>query len=107
MALFPDRYKCLDLLELEKIKVNPQDNTITTNDPDLAADYHAVTGWLRGWFSAWNHHPGSDGNVTKGTKTFQIMGWIFSYCRAHPSETLDLAAIEFMNAVHRDSTTKT
>ena len=106
MALFPDRYKCLDLLELERVGVNPQTHTITTADPNLAVDYHAVAGWLRGFFTAWNFNPRSDGNVTKGATIYQIMAWIFSYCRAHPSDNLEGAAVEFMNAVRRDSTTR-
>src|SRR6516164_8276544 len=69
--LLPIRYKCLDLLELEKIRVNPQTNTITTNDPELAADYRTVAGWLQGWFTAWNFNSGTDGDVTKGTTTSQ------------------------------------
>jgi hypothetical protein len=106
MALFPPRYKCLDLLELERIKVNPQTNTITFDDPQLAADYRAVAGWLQGWFTAWNLNPSTDGDVTKGTTTYQMIVWTFSYCRAHPSETLVEVALQLLNALRRDSTTR-
>ena len=106
MVLLPDRYKCLDLLELERIKVNPQDNTLTYPDPQLAADWYSVDGWLKGFFSAWNLSKDTDGNVTKGTTPYQMMVWVLSYCRAHPSDRLAEAAFELLNALRRDSTTR-
>jgi hypothetical protein len=99
MILLPDRYKCLELLELERVKVDPRTHTMTFTDPQLAADYHNVAGWLRGFFTAFNTRPDSDGNVTKGATTYQLMAWIFSYCRAHPSETLENVAVQFVNAM--------
>jgi len=102
-ALFPHRYKCLDLLELERIKVN-QDNTITYPYPQLGADWYAVDGWLKGFFSAWNLTEQADGNVTKEPTPYQIMVWVLSYCRAHPSEHLGGSAVELLNALRRDST---
>jgi hypothetical protein len=98
MALLPDRHKCLDLLELERLKVNPQQEIIS-GDIQLAADYRTVWGWLQGFFTAWNLNAASDGNVAKGATSYQVMAWIFSYCRAHPSEHLLNAASEFMNAM--------
>jgi hypothetical protein len=98
-VLFPTRYKCLDLLELERIEADPKSGTITSTDPQLAADYQSVVGWLRGFFTAWNLHPGADGNVTKGATSYQMMTWIFSYCRTHPAQTLDEAAFGFINAM--------
>jgi len=76
--LFPIRYKCLDLLELERIKINPQTDTLTFDDLQLAADCQAVRGWLQGFFTAWNITEQPDGNVTKGTTTTQMMAWTFS-----------------------------
>ena len=57
MALFPKRYKCLDLLELERVEVDPQRNIMRSTDVDLAVDYRAVAGWLQGFFTAWNLNP--------------------------------------------------
>jgi hypothetical protein len=105
-ALLPNRYKCLDLLELEKIKVNPQNNTITSADPELAADYRTVGGWFQGFFTAVNITMQPDGDVTKGTTPYQMTAWTFSYCRAHPSQNLLDAALELLNALRRDSTTR-
>jgi hypothetical protein len=63
-------------LELERVKVDPRTHAMTFTDPQLAADYHAVVGWLRGFFTAFNHRPDSDGNVTKGANNYQIMAWV-------------------------------
>jgi hypothetical protein len=99
--LLPARYKCLDLLELERIKFNPQDNTLHyPDDPQLAADWFAVDGWLRGFFSAVNYfNKDTDGNVTKGLDYYRMMVWVFSYCRAHPSDRLAEAALELLKAL--------
>jgi hypothetical protein len=90
-------------LELERLKINPRTNTITSDDPNLSADYHNVVGWLRGFFSGWNFNPGTDGDVTKGATNYQMMTWIFSYCRTHPSETLGDAVFEFIDAASKGS----
>ena len=100
-TISPNRYKCLDVLELEKVQVDPRNQTIRYTDPVLVRDYVEVGGWLSGWFSAWNASKDTDGNVTKGGNVFQIMPWIFSYCRAHPSKNLQDAAFEFMNAMRK------
>jgi hypothetical protein len=104
--LVPDRHKCLDLLELERAKVNPQTNDITSDDPQLSADYVAVESWLQGFFTAVNIFAQPDGNVTKGTKPHQWINWVFSYCRAQPSKNLWEAAVELLDALRRDSTTR-
>ena len=107
--LLPNRHKCLDLLELERLKVDPRTNTITYDtytERRLAADYIVVVGWLQGFFTAVNLDEQTDGDVTKETRPYQMMAWTFSYCRAHPSETLMGAALELLNALRRDSTTR-
>ena len=105
-TLFPRRYKCLDLLELERLEVDPRTNVITSDDPQLTADYFEVAGWFQGFFTAVNITQQTDGDVTKETTTPQMMAWTFSYCRAHPSENLVDAALELLNALRRDSTTR-
>jgi hypothetical protein len=107
-VLFPDRYKCLDLLELERLKVDPQTLTITLNAPtdrQLAVDYRTAVGWFQGFFTAVNLTVQPDGDVTKGTKPYQMMTWTLSYCRSHPSGDLMDAAVELLNAWRGDSTT--
>jgi len=103
LALYPNRYKCTDLSELEKIKVDPQDDTITSTDYQLASDYRAVSGWLQGYFTAWNFNKDTDGNVTNGATTYQVMTWIFSYCRTHPLDNLERVAFEFMDGMMRST----
>src|SRR5215467_5367047 len=103
LVIAPHRYECMDLLELEKIKVDPQTQTITYPDIRLATDYVEVAGWLSGWFSAWNTNKNTGGNFTKGANMYPIMPWIFSYCRAHPSKNLEDAAFELLNAFRRDT----
>ena len=107
--LLPNRHKCLDLLELERLEVDPRTNTITYDaytERRLAADYNVVVGWFQGFFTAVNITQQTDGDVTKETTTPQMMAWTFSYCRAHPSENLMDAAFELLNALRRDSTTR-
>ena len=101
-ALFPLRYKCLDLLELERIKVNPQTNDVS-DDAQVAEDYIAVTGWFQGFFTAVNITAQPDGNVTKGTEPHQWITRTFSYCRAHPLDTLVDAALDLLKAFRRDT----
>jgi len=107
--LIPNRHKCLDLLELERLKVDPRTNAITYDtytERRLATDYIVVAGWFQGFFTAVNLNEQTDGDVTKGTKPYQMMAWTFSYCRAHPSENLLGAARELLNALRRDTTRK-
>jgi hypothetical protein len=106
-VLLPERHKCLDLLELERVKVN-RDGTLTYPDhPQLGADFLAVDGWLRGFFSAVNLlNKDTDGNVTKGATGYPLMLWVFSYCRAHPSDRLAEAALELLKAFRGDTTTR-
>jgi hypothetical protein len=107
--LLPNRHKCLDLLELERLKVDPRTNTITYDtypERRLAADYIVVVGWFQGFFTAVNLNEQTDGDITKETKPYQMMAWTFSYCRAHPSENLLGAAHELLNALRRDTTRK-
>ena len=108
--LVPDRHKCLELLELERLQVNPQSGTgryNIANDAErkLVADYNSVVGWFEGFFTAVNTFDQPDGNVTKETKPHQWITWTFSYCREHPSANLANAAFELLKAFRRDSTT--
>jgi hypothetical protein len=97
--LAPQRHMCLALLELEKVEIDPQHGTIRF-ETQLAADYNAAVSWLQGYFTAWNlFKPEAWGDLTKKTTPQQWMTWIFSYCRAHPSDNLLNAANQLANAL--------
>jgi hypothetical protein len=103
MALPPNRYKCLDLLELEKVEIDAQSGNLkfqfTDSGVQLATDYMTTTGWLQGYFTASNfYRSDTPGDLTKGTRPHQWMTWIFSYCRRNPSATLIEAASELATA---------
>jgi hypothetical protein len=105
VAMFPDFYKCFDLLRFESLQIDPQNNSvlINTRDPnqmDLLHRYFEVVGWLRGFFTAMNNFGlTADRNVTKDTTHKEWMPWIHSYCRSHPTENLEGAAIELAKAL--------
>ena len=103
MVLFPDRYTCSNLLQLEGLEVDPQGKITFLYTPEsvqLLTDYKTTIGWLQGYFTAWNELVrATHGNLTKGTRTAQWMTWIFNYCRAHPSGNLLDAANEFGTAL--------
>lgn len=105
MVLFPDRYTCSNLLELESLEVDPQGKITFAYTPEsvqLLTDYKTTIGWLQGYFTAWNALVrATHGNLTKGTRIAQWMTWIFNYCRAHPSGNLLDAANEFGTALLR------
>src|SRR5262249_8177863 len=106
-ALMPDLYKCFDLLRLESLQPDPQDQSfrINVNDKnqmELLHSYFQVTGWLRGFFTEVNIIRSLNGgtpDVTKGSTQKEWMPWIYSYCRAHPTENLESAASELGKAL--------
>jgi hypothetical protein len=93
-ALVPKRHKCPELLDLERVKYDPQTKTITSPDVQLSLEYRALEGWLQGYATALNFQAYTDGNVTKGAPTHQLIVWIFSYCHTHPSRGLVDAAMD-------------
>jgi hypothetical protein len=106
IVLPPDLFKCFDLPQLESLKVDPKDNSIRINVNDktqmeLLHSYFSVTGWLRGFFTAMNvarSFSGLTPDATKSTEQKQWMPWIYSYCRAHPTENIEDVAIELVKA---------
>ena len=105
-ALVPKRHTCPELLDLERIKFDPQTKTITSPDVQLSLDYRGLEGWLQGYVTALNFQAYTDGNVTKGAPIHQFIIWIFSYCHTHPSGGLVDAAMELSITLTGNSTTK-
>lgn len=97
---------CFGLLSLESLQIiDPETRSarINLNDPNqilLLRRYDAVTGWLRGFFTALNiFGVMHTDDVTKGTKEKEWMPWIYSYCRANPKDNLVNAASELAKAL--------
>ena len=111
-ALMPNLYKCFDLLRLESLQPNPQDqsfriNANDNNQMELLHRYFEVVGWLRGFFTEVNIIRSLNGgtpDVTKGTTQKEWLPWIYSYCRAHPSENLENAAEQLGKALSSSAT---
>jgi hypothetical protein len=79
---------------------------MTKNQMELLHEYLGVTGWLRGYFTAINNVRSLNGltsDVTKGTEQKDWMPWIYSYCRAHPTENIEDVAQELVKAVSGSS----
>ena len=105
-ALVPKRHMCPELLDLERVKYDPQTKTITSSDVQLSLEYRGLEGWLQGYVTALNFQAYTDGNVTKGAPIHQLMVWIFSYCHIHPSGGLVDAVKDLSTTLTGDSTTK-
>src|SRR5215475_13761121 len=105
-ALVPKRHTCPELLDLERVKFDPQTKTITSPDAQLSLEYRALEGWLQGYVTALNFQVYTDGNVTKGAPIHQFIVWIFSYCHTHPSGSLVDAVRELFTTNGDNSTTK-
>ena len=101
----PDTGSCFGLLRLESLQIDLEKDSIriNVNDPnqmELFARYRAVTGWLRGFFTALNiFGVMKTGDVTKDTTPKEWMPWIYSYCRSHPKDNLVNAASELVKAL--------
>ena len=111
MALFPDpdNGQCFDLLRLESLQIDPQTGDVRINPNDrnqmvLYGRHRAVTGWLRGFFTAMNAFaPIADRDVTKDIKDKDWMPWIYSYCRSHPKDNLVKVALGLAKALSGSS----
>ena len=70
VVIGPERSKCFDILELQKLNFDPERNVIKLDylHPQRGADYMAIVGWLQGFFSARNLFDLSiDGDFTQGS----------------------------------------
>jgi hypothetical protein len=110
LAYLPARGQCSSMLGLEKLKVEEDRKTnvlryFNDNSPEtqsMMMNYVELVGWLEGFATFRNAvdlNKGGTGNIYKNTTMLQWMTWIFSYCRAHPSETIVEAAGAFATAL--------
>jgi hypothetical protein len=100
----PRRHACLDVLELEKLRVDPKSGAISfnfaTEDSRLLVDYAEVAGWLEGFLLGWKFGQGITGTFAE-IPQHKWMTWIFSFCREHPSDDLIDAAPILGNTLFR------
>jgi hypothetical protein len=88
-ATMPDhRVQCLEILELERLRIDPQNGNVTfyPQDSELYVDYTADIWWLQGFLAGQQ--------VDNPYHAPQLATWLFSYCRANPTKTLYKAALE-------------
>src|SRR4051794_1781411 len=52
----------------------------------------AKVGWVLGYITAYNEYTYSGPDVTGATDVDGIIGWMDSYCRTHPLESVAVAA---------------
>jgi hypothetical protein len=89
-------YKCVDIVELEKVPIKDGDTVqFYTDKVQLAGAYIEILGWLEGYFTAMNMYDSrTAGDITMGTKGREWMVWIFNYCKSNPWATLSDAGYE-------------
>jgi hypothetical protein len=71
-------YKCVDIVELEKVPIKGGDTVqFYTDKVQLAGAYIEILGWLEGYFTAMNMYDSrTAGDITMGTKGREWMVWI-------------------------------
>jgi hypothetical protein len=102
LLFMPRKYKCFEILQFESLPPPSQDGNyhIRSDQQNLLSQYFAVDGWLRGFFSARNVYDQATGGMgMKDTTEKEWMPWIYSYCRAHPTNNLLDAAEELSNTL--------
>jgi len=94
--LMTGAYKCVDIVELEKVPIKERDTIqFYTDKFQLAGNYVEILGWLEGYFTAMNMYDSrTAGDITMGTKGREWMVWIFNYCKSNPWATLPQASSE-------------
>ena len=93
----PSAGTCAKLLPLEALQTK-DGVLIRPGDIDAVSDHSGISGWLGGYFSAVNQFdPATDGNIMKGLKPRDLINWVFSHCRANPSDTFEDA----VNALYK------
>jgi hypothetical protein len=102
VSITPERRgSCFEILELEKIRVDPQTKTMLVypSDQQLYLDYIAVQSWLQGFISAAGGLVASDSKIDPKQTMIQWRTWLFSYCRTYPNKTLVDAARQLSEAL--------
>jgi hypothetical protein len=96
MNLPPTTYMCTDFLALQVVDQGQSNLRYNVNNPNsLEAVFHyfEVVGWVRGYLTALNIlDRTTGGHITKGLPQGDtnpsLMAWLFSHCRANPTDNL-------------------
>jgi hypothetical protein len=81
--MVPDRRShCFEVLELERLKIDPRNGNVTVyhEDTQLYVDYVAVVSWLQGFVAG--------RQASNPYSAPQTITWLFSYCRTNPTKSL-------------------
>jgi hypothetical protein len=97
----PLRFKCVDILQLERLTFKTETKIdTTTGNFQLVGDLSQIMGWLQGYFTALNQYDSrTGGDIAMDIKEREWMAWIYNYCRTHPLETLIQAGPALANAL--------
>jgi hypothetical protein len=99
-SYMPARYKCVDILQFEKLPVDGDTIHLDTSNLELAMRYSEVVGWLEGYFTALNRYDNrAGGDITMGAKARELMIWINNYCKSNPGASLIEASYELSRAL--------
>jgi hypothetical protein len=93
-ASLPDRRgQCIQILEFEKLRIDPSNGLVTFNpqDAQLFTDYTAVVSWLQGFLAG--------RQVNNPYSAPQIEIWLLSYCRTNPTRSLFDAALQLSTSL--------
>ena len=62
------------------------------NRRERGAPYYEEAGWLAGYVTAVNAYEWPERDIAQGLHADGIEGWIDTYCSAHPTDSLAVAA---------------
>jgi len=94
-AGMPRRVQCVDILELERLRIDPKNGNVTfyPQDSELYIDYTADIWWLQGFLAG--------RQADNPYYPPQLATWLFSYCRANPTKTLYDAALGLSGSLNQ------
>ena len=104
VILLPNAGTCPEILKLQSVEgETPGSYRVRRNNDaemKLVFEHKFVGGWLRGYFSAINQTvPQAKGDITGNLTSFDMMTWLYSYCRANPKSEFIDAVRELRNSL--------
>ena len=69
-------------------------------------EYNEQQEWLWGFVTSYNTYVAvSNGNVARGGDGYGMTAWVGNYCRAHPLDSVEIAAAKLIAELHSRSGT--